>query len=174
MNLIDVGLIVEREAARVQGLLDVAEALKSIGTMQQMADEAQARNTDLNSKNDALTAELYELTPKVEAAREDANTLLDSAKAEARKLSEDSAAQAALDAKAIADDIVSKAQTQVQNIVDAGNQASVVATERNAALQEQTDALNLTIAGLNADIDRLTQDKASLESALADIKSKFA
>lgn len=174
MNFMEAGDVINREAIRLQALIDAAAAITSLGSIQQAADEATKRRNEMSAEVDSLTTQLSVLKPQVADATGKAELLVNAAQAQADKIVADANAAAAAAAQIHMDKAVADVQVKMQSTVDASNQAV-------ANAQVQLDDLVEKIATLEADaadrymaIDKLAADKDALEAALSALKSKFA
>lgn len=174
MNLIDAGDVISREASRLQSLIDAAAAISAIGSIQQVAAEAEAKRDALRAEVANLTDQLGTLRPQVADAAGKAEALTSDAQARAAKIIVDAVAQAEADTAAAIDTALKAAQGKMQATVDAGNQAAAVAAEQLAAIEAKLAAADTQYSDLLAQLNGRNAERDALELAIAALKSKFA
>ena len=149
-------------AAQQQGIIDLANALKSIASIDNATDEAKARLATAKADEAAATADLASINDQISYAAEKrdnllaqaqsaADSIIAAAKADAKELSDNAVAAAgdsASAAKALADQIKATATAEAQ---DAINQAAK-ATAEAAAADELVQAANQELADLQTKI----------------------
>jgi hypothetical protein len=149
-------------ATRQQAILDLADALRGVGSVEQLAGEAGAKlevvNNQLADANSKLTDELARL----DAARDEANRV----HAEAQSRAEGIVAQAQSDADAIVAKAREAAGTRLAETEVLCHDQVAKATAVSTALQHAADAVQAKAEQVAA---KILQDQVVLEGIEAKI-----
>lgn len=155
--------VLRREATRTRGLLEAAEALEKVGSLVQVAEEAERRRHSAEQ-------ELQSLGARITTAREDleqARTQHDEILAGARKSAEDSAADAEKSRAAV----LQGARDEAQGLI-ASAKAEAEA-ERVKAASIMADAVAAQ-SSAKAAVDNAAKTVEKKRAELEDIESRIA
>lgn len=154
---------INRELVRTQGLAIAGKIIGDIASLEQSAQEAQARAANANAQADSITTELAGMRAELERRRAEAD-----AEIEGRK---DAAA-------ATAEQALTLTQKQCEEMVAKATAASVDITKEAKATaffaQQQAGEAVTQRDAMRTEVDGLTRQSKELSEQLAELQNKIA
>lgn len=161
-------------ANRFKGIIELGEALESIGSIEQATKEADAQLAKARKARDAFEekfkAESEASAKQLQADAAESLAIRDAAKAEAASLKE----KAIKAGEEKASKIVADANSQADAILQAARVKLAGLETQTAELESQYLANVQANADLSAKVEDLTSQYEKLDKALATLKAKFA
>lgn len=156
-----------RKNARVfQAIIDIADAMEGISSLEQAAKEANARLVSVREEEASIAGSVASLSADIKALtskKADHLTRIDIMLADANAQS----AQTIEDAKTYAKALSQKAGAKAESIIaDANVRASEIDAATTAAKQVLADTL--------AAIENASKEKGTLQKAIDNLRAKFA
>lgn len=141
-------------AAHYSAVLELANLLEGVGSIEQATAEANSQATQALNQRDAATAELA----RINALLADANVALENAKAEAGRILDQAAAEAEL--------LRQSANSTVQDHLAAANALFDGLSARIDSLKIQSVALDQAILAKQAEFNTISQQIADAKAAV--------
>lgn len=157
-------------AVQFKSLMDLSDALDNIGSLDNLAAEAQARMASAKADADASQAEVIRLKDEIVSLKAHAKQVMSDANsyvAESKAKANADANTLVAVAKENAETINSNAQAQAQKFIGDADAKVTTLQRQEAALQATIDDLTYALATVNADTETAAAKLQSIKDSIA-------